>query len=280
MVGGRPVAESEFGRELPPSLKESSLPSLIKAETSRIVTHIFLERARLGDRALAQAIDTVVHEGATVITFDAATNEDLRAISRAALGKPIPPLLVGSAILGARVRGSLVLAGSLSSATRTQVEYAARQGAYHAMVNANLVQQAVTAKGNHSPFYQDLVTRLGRGQSVIVTTYGLQQPGDDAALKLIYRFLGKLTRDILEEPNLVSGLILTGGEMAFQILQVLEASGLRLESEVEPAIPFGRLIGGEFEGLPVITKAGSFGGEETLWHCLGFMKDQHPILRG
>ncbi len=292
MVGGRPVAESEFGRELPPSLKESSLPSLIKAETSRIVTHIFLERVRLGDRALAQAIDTVVHEGATVITFDAATNEDLRTISRAALGKPIPPLLVGSAgladrvaetlaaILGARVRGSLVLAGSLSSATRTQVEYAARQGAYHAMVNANLVQQAVTAKGNHSPFYQDLVTRLGRGQSVIVTTYGLQQPGDDAALKLIYRFLGKLTRDILEEPNLVSGLILTGGEMAFQILQVLEASGLRLESEVEPAIPFGRLIGGEFEGLPVITKAGSFGGEETLWHCLDFMKDQHPILRG
>ncbi|HEY8367691.1 MAG TPA: hypothetical protein VIM86_00065 [Thermodesulfobacteriota bacterium] len=49
---------------------------------------------------------------------------------------------------------------------------------------------------------------------------------------------------------------------------------------MEPAIPFGRLIGGEFEGLPIITKAGSFGAEDTLWHCLDFMKEQHPILRG
>jgi uncharacterized protein YgbK (DUF1537 family) len=292
LVGGRPVAESEFGRELPPSLRESSLPSLLKEETSRVVTHIFLERVRLGDRALAQAVDTVVHEGATVITFDAATNEDLRTIARASLAKPQPPLLVGSAgladrvaetfaaILGSRVRASLVLAGSLSSATRTQVDYAARQGAHHAMVDAKLVQQAVAARGNHSPFFQDLVSRLGKGQSVIVTTYGLREPDDDAALRSVYRFLGKLTKDILAEPNLVTGLVLTGGEMAFQILQALEAAGVRLEGEVEPAVPFGRLIGGEFEGLPVITKAGSFGAEDTLWHCLDFMREQHPIVRG
>lgn len=292
MVGGRPVAESEFARELPPSLKESSLPSLVKEESSRVVTHIFLERVRLGDRALAQAVDTVVHEGATVITFDAATNDDLRTIARAALAKPVPPLLVGSAgladrvaetfahILGQRVRPSLVFAGSVASATRSQVDYAARQGAYHAMVDARLVQQALTAKGNHSPFYQDLVGRLGKGQSVIVTTYGLRGPEDDAALKSVYRFLGKLAKDILAEPDLVAGLVLTGGEMAFQILQALDAAGVRLEGEVEPAIPFGLLIGGDFEGLPVITKAGSFGAEDTLWHCLDFMKEQHPILRG
>jgi uncharacterized protein YgbK (DUF1537 family) len=292
MVGGRPVAESEFARELPPSLKESSLPSLIKEETSRVVTHIFLERVRLGERALAQAVDTVVHEGATVITFDAATNDDLRAIARAALAKAAPPLLVGSAgladrvaeaysaILSSRVRASLVLAGSTASATRSQVDYAARQGAYHAMVDPRMVHQAVAAKGNHSPFYLDLVARLAKGQSVIVTTYGLQGPDDEGALKGVYRFLGKLTKDILTEPNLVAGIILTGGEMAFQIFQALDAAGLRLEGEVEAAIPFGRLIGGEFDGLPVITKAGSFGAEDTLWHCLDFMKEQHPVSRG
>jgi uncharacterized protein YgbK (DUF1537 family) len=292
LVGGRPVAESEFGRELPPSLRDSSLPSLIKEETSRVVTHIFVERVRLGDRALAQAVDTVVHEGATVITFDASTNEDLRTIARASLAKPAPPLLVGSAgladrvaetfsaILSSRTRASLVLAGSLSSATRHQVDYAARQGAHHAMVDARLVQQALAARGNHSPFYQDLIARLGKGQSVIVTTYGLREPEDEAALKSVYRFLGKLAKEILAEPSLVTGLVLTGGEMAFQILQALEASGVGLEGEVEPAIPFGRLIGGEFEGLPVITKAGSFGAEDTLWHCLDFMREQHPIVRG
>ncbi|HEY8370628.1 MAG TPA: four-carbon acid sugar kinase family protein, partial [Thermodesulfobacteriota bacterium] len=286
LVGGRPVAESEFGRELPPALKESSLPSLIKEETSRVVTHIFLERVRLGDRTLSQAIDTVVHEGATVITFDAATNDDLRTIARSALSKPTPPLLVGSAgladrvaetfahILGQRVRPSVVFAGSMASATRSQVDYATRQGAYHAMVDAKLVQQALQAKGNHSPFYQDVVGRLGKGQSVIVTTYGLREPEDDAAIKGVYRFLGKLAKEILAEPNLVAGLVLTGGEMAFQILQALDAAGVRLEGEVEPAIPFGRLIGGEFEGLPIITKAGSFGAEDTLWHCLDFMKEQ------
>lgn len=293
LIGGRPVAESEFARELPPALKDSSLPSLIKEETSRVVTHIFLERVRLGERALAQAIDTVVHEGATVITFDAATNEDLRTIARAALTRPKPPLLVGSAgladrvaealaaILGSRQRASLVLAGSPAWATRMQVEYAVRHGAHHAMVDAKLVQQALAAKTNHIPFYQDLVGRLAKGQHVIVTTYGLKPPEDEPALKQVYRFLGKLVRDILAaDPNLVAGLVLTGGEMTMQILQALEAAGLKLEGEVEPAVPFGHLIGGQFEGLPVIAKAGGSGAEETLWRCLDFLKDQHPLLRG
>jgi uncharacterized protein YgbK (DUF1537 family) len=292
MIAGRPVAESEFGRELPPSLKESSLPSLIKEETSRVVTHIFLERVRLGDRALAQAVDTVVHEGATVITFDASTNDDLRTIARAALAKTTPPLLVGSAgladrvaeafalLLSQRVRGALVIAGSMSSATKAQVDYATRQGAHHASVDARMVQQALQAKGNHSPFYQDLLGRLAKGQSVILTTYGLSAPEDEQALKSVYRFLGKMAKDLLTESHTIAGLVLTGGEMAFQILQALEASGVRLEGEVEPAIPFGYLIGGEFDGLPVITKAGSFGAEDTLWHCVGFMREQHPILRG
>jgi hypothetical protein len=44
----------------------------------------------------------------------------------------------------------------------------------------------------------------------------------------------------------------------------LAAEGIALAGEVEPGLAVGRLIGGPFAGLAVITKAGGFGDPETL----------------
>lgn len=62
----------------------------------------------------------------------------------------------------------------------------------------------------------------------------------------------------------IAGLFLTGGDTAFQVLRAISAWGMRLLAELEPGIPVGTLIGGLLPGLPVVTKAGAFGDEETL----------------
>lgn len=60
------------------------------------------------------------------------------------------------------------------------------------------------------------------------------------------------------------GLVLTGGDTALLVCRLLGAEGIRLEAEIEPGVPFGRLIGGLGAGLAVITKSGGFGKPETL----------------
>jgi len=57
----------------------------------------------------------------------------------------------------------------------------------------------------------------------------------------------------------LGGALLTGGEMAAAFLKTVRARGLRLEREILPGIPLGRVISGKAAGLRVVTKAGGFG---------------------
>jgi D-threonate/D-erythronate kinase len=66
----------------------------------------------------------------------------------------------------------------------------------------------------------------------------------------------------LSEEGLIDALVLTGGETAVGVGRRLGAVGIRLEGEVEPGIPVGTLIGPS--PYRVVTKAGAFGGPDTL----------------
>ncbi len=61
-----------------------------------------------------------------------------------------------------------------------------------------------------------------------------------------------------------SALVIAGGTTARLVCEGLGAHGVRLEGEFEPGIPFGHLVGGAWDGVPVVTKAGGFGTPDTL----------------
>ena len=67
---------------------------------------------------------------------------------------------------------------------------------------------------------------------------------------------------LLSEEGLFEGLVLTGGATAVGVARRLGASGIRLEGEVETGVPMGVLVGPR--PYPVVTKAGGFGGPDTL----------------
>ena len=59
-------------------------------------------------------------------------------------------------------------------------------------------------------------------------------------------------------------LFLSGGDTADAFLRVSGGEAIALEREVLPGLALGRWLGEVADGLPVITKAGAFGGEQTL----------------
>lgn len=67
------------------------------------------------------------------------------------------------------------------------------------------------------------------------------------------------------------GLFLTGGETAAQCLREHGASGVRLLGEPLPRVGYGRVRGGSLDGLPVLLKAGSFGGPSTITRALAWL---------
>ncbi len=62
----------------------------------------------------------------------------------------------------------------------------------------------------------------------------------------------------------ISGLILSGGDTARSVCQRLGAVGIDIRKELEAGIPYGLMVGGEYHGLAVVTKAGAFGNEGSL----------------
>jgi uncharacterized protein YgbK (DUF1537 family) len=81
---------------------------------------------------------------------------------------------------------------------------------------------------------------------------------------------------ILSEES-VQGVILSGGDTADLVCRALRATGIQLESEIVPGIPWGRLLGGVANGLAVATKAGGFGNEEALVTLTDFLAAQERL---
>ena len=59
-------------------------------------------------------------------------------------------------------------------------------------------------------------------------------------------------------------LVLSGGATARLVCDALGVSEIRLGREIAAGIPRGVIVGGMFDGLPVVTKSGGFGRPDAL----------------
>ncbi|WP_279237872.1 nucleotide-binding domain containing protein, partial [Brevibacillus borstelensis] len=68
--------------------------------------------------------------------------------------------------------------------------------------------------------------------------------------------------------RMLSGFVLTGGDIAYRTCLHLGVEALQIVSEVEEGIPLSVIIGGLADKLPVVTKAGAFGNRFSLVHAV------------
>jgi uncharacterized protein YgbK (DUF1537 family) len=86
-----------------------------------------------------------------------------------------------------------------------------------------------------------------------------QKQAAQSLLEGLGRFLAQALRQT--RPGL---LFLTGGDTADAALAAAGGKGIRIFGEIVTGVVQGTLIGGILDGVPVVTKAGAFGGEDTL----------------
>lgn len=267
-----PVAQSAAGRDPVTPVRESHLPSLLASQTQRPVLHWpRLPSPSAAAPATGSPAVPSILPPAGVIVVDALDDDDLAQIVQAALAAAKPLLLVGSAGLarplaaqmaqaahpagrancetwpadaavedvgqvawpvGAPLPGGaapvLVVCGSLHPAARAQV-------------------QAVRTQGGSA------VTLLTTPETPVMTA-----TPQAAALALAQQALASL------QAHAVAGIVATGGDTLESLLATLGAQGIDLERGLAPGVPLGRIAGGPWAGLPIVSKAGGFGAPDTL----------------
>ncbi len=270
-------------------------PSLV-ALLGETAAGVELDVARAGPAAMRLAVERRLAAGSRLLAVDADSAACLRAVveawwarhdlllagsagaARAARWalqqafrqhpwRPAPERAAGAAG-GAPTRAGrgtapefkgtvLVVAGSPAEATLQQIELLQRQ-ADAAVVAVGPGQQAQPPAG-------------GR-QVAVLRTRPPEGTGRDAGAhaEAVAETAAAWARRFRP-----AGLVLVGGATARHLCELLGVGTLRVTGELAPGVPAGRLVGGPWDSVPVVTKAGGFGGPRQLLDAVrSFNMDQ------
>lgn len=296
LVNGTPLLETEFASDPKTPILSSRIAELIALQSDIPVHDVSLDDVRRGQ--LSALLRAFAAEGECMVVVDAVEDRDLSLIAQAICEQATLPLLVGAAGLANALPVRmfmqekqelpvLVVAGSMSEATRRQVEKALCQARASVVdIDASRLISA-QAEQEIAAVVEQACALLGRQQHTILRT---SRSADDRQMidalcteagvsrqqlgEMLSQRLGTITLRIIEQAR-IGGLFLTGGDIATAVASALGAEGYRIQSEVAPCIPCGTFVNSEIDDLPVITKAGGFGSDSTLCDALYFIEEMY-----
>lgn len=296
LVNGTPLLETEFASDPKTPIISSRIAELVTLQSDIPVHEVSLDDVRQG--RLSARLVAFAAEGECMVVVDAVDDRDLSLIAHAVCEQAVLPLLVGAAGLANALPVRmfmqekqelpvLVVAGSMSEATRRQVDKALCQdrakvvdidvsrlaSAHFEQEIASVVEQACTllSRQHHTILR---TSRCAQDRQMIDTLCASVGMRRQALGERLSQRLGTITLHIIEQAR-IGGLFLTGGDIATAVASALGAEGYRIQREVAPCIPCGTFVNSEIDDLPVITKAGGFGSDSTLCDALYFIEEMY-----
>lgn len=272
-----PLLETEIATDPRNPLKTDNVKKIL-ASCVKNVRHISVEAVEKDDFVLS----------ASAYTFDASTEQHLYSIAQAGLKEHRRILWIGSAGLAKGLLRalhpmlpSLAIVGSVSSKTMDQIQFCKSQG-----INIlALPMQELYETHNVILIAEQAIKTLQSKKDVLITgaqnrkeyeqfkTFGDHKGiSPDSLAEFTKRTLSSIVPYILKRTS-ISGLFLTGGDTAIATIEALGAQGSQIEREILPGFVQGTLIGGDFAGTSIITKAGAFGTEKDIFDCLMKIKE-------
>jgi uncharacterized protein YgbK (DUF1537 family) len=300
-VGDVPLEQAAEGMDPFGKTGSSSVIELLRQRSGRRVGLVDLRAVDSGEAEIERRILALVSQGCTLVAFDAVSQQHLRRIEAVFVRSHPDALLVGSAGLASAVAGRIagedpgplhergrvadapfvLVSGSLNRATLAQLEPArSMPGMSTVLMDSDAVLRTrETREAEIHRVRGELRAAVERGKDVClswrVAPTGLSSeapPGEFARLSRgLNEYLHELMIGFFEEVA-VSGLVAVGGDTAHSVLTGLGAEGIVMELEVMPGVSMGTILGGEADSRFVTTKAGGFGGPDTLVRLIEYLR--------
>jgi D-threonate/D-erythronate kinase len=266
-------------------LEPIDLPSLLTSQGAQKLAYIAQPAEHGEPSTLMKQIQRAAANGAQIIVIDGATESHLDAIASAAFRIIPQPLLVGSAGLAcswstllleavrkgasrAEGQGSAsMLAGNVDTAGPVVFCIGSKNSITYQQTRQLSDTHGVNKFDSHRDDLSQARTAVADGCHLIISLEAASQNSPD---------LRRLLAAILETDN-VRGLLCCGGDTALLVCSSLGAEAIRLHCEILPGLPWGTLEGGSASGLPICTKAGGFGGVESLCRVADFLATRPPF---
>ncbi len=302
-VGGNPVASMEITRDV----QESHVCRLLKHQSRNPVGWIGLKDVASGAEELRKRVDEEGAKGTRILVFDAVSRQDLMNIADLAFRLERRPLLVGSAGLAKEVAQRLsssksahdllsqedsrlfkhifIVSGSASSVTHRQLKHLKGKNVQEFILPPLWLTTKTIPETEKKEFSNRVANALSKKHII------LRSPPEFLPANLtgspihleITKTLAAIALSALQESEVNPyelALILTGGETAMSLVRFLQAEGIAIEGELLEGIMRGYLVGGKWDHLTVVTKAGAFGEEDGLKNILEILERGNSKVGG
>jgi uncharacterized protein YgbK (DUF1537 family) len=302
VVDQKPLSLSEYSYCNSTQVENSFIPFLLKRQTDFPVGQIDLKDVAKGQKTILLKINELYQKGNKIIVIDSTREEHLKDIFASGLKFDGPVLFSGSAGLAnhfpninnknedlkIKIENNkgpvIVVAGSRNFIMEDQVNYLKNRLNFTELkidleqvfsnkdrILDNYAAECIKAiKGNH-----DLVIHtdaIYNEEKLINKKLMLKYNIGFRELEIkIKTFLGELTSKIIKN-SYVRNLILTGGDVALGVCKELGIYNMNILGELLPGIPLA-IANYKNYNLNIVTKAGGFGKEDTLYNLINKLKN-------
>ncbi|GAB4116637.1 MAG: four-carbon acid sugar kinase family protein [Candidatus Caldatribacteriota bacterium] len=310
IVDHKPLELSEYSLYNFKRIENSFIPLLLKTQTIFPVEQIDLKDVIKGQKTIFSKIEELYQKGNKIIVIDSTSEQHLADIFACGLKFKGTVLFSGSAGLANNFPNLynkekniqtkfkkndgpvIVVAGSRNSMVEKQINYLKNKSNLkelkidleHIFSNKEGILEEYTTKGtevvknnNDLVIYTD--ARYNEEKLInkkLMYKYNLEFRELEIKIK---SFFGELTRKIIENSN-IRHLILTGGDIALGVCKELKINNLNVIEELMPGVPL-TVANYKDYSLNIITKAGGFGKEDTLYNLINKLKfiENEKIVR-
>lgn len=298
LVEGIPLEETDVARDPVHPMKESHVPSLVTQQSENAVGEIGLKDILDSADHLKEKMLSLFRAGKRIIVCDATTNEQIEntaeAMSRiedvTIISVDPGPLTASYAktIINKRIpqKKILVSVGSATKMTGQQLHYLIdKTGALPIYVKPEMLASYTDTWDKEVERASRKALEATEQEIVILTTHhpghsliNLAQMAErentnqEALAKRITDGLAKISRQVLERDDMIAGCFSSGGDVTASLCSVTRASGIELIDEVLPLAAYGKLIGGHFDGISIVTKGGMVGDKKAIYECVKFLQ--------
>ncbi|KJS87621.1 MAG: hypothetical protein JM58_03680 [Peptococcaceae bacterium BICA1-8] len=298
LVDGQLLHHTPMAKDPASPIKEGYLPNLLQKQTNLPVEHIDLQLIEKGPLEVEKYITEKIEKNGQCL-FIADAIEESHLDTLALLSKENLPrhIFTGSAGLSAAILRQkkndtkenllpvLTVIGSVHPNSNLQVdEMIKKLGIKEIYIPwQNLINYTASSLNDLTV---EAINKLNSGEDLVIRTSRTVNDVDLAksegnklglsSLEIantISQGLQKVMADILGKVR-ISGLMVTGGATALQLLEATNAEGIEVEEEIEPGVPIGKIVGGILDGLSIITKAGGFGSRNVFCNGTDILKQK------
>ncbi|QED47049.1 four-carbon acid sugar kinase family protein [Cytobacillus dafuensis] len=298
LLNGTPVQETEVAKDPISPLKQSFVPKIIEMQSTRKAALIEIETVLQSEEEVKSAILVHINEGYQIIVIDAITQEqiDRIALSMASLPfsfVPVDPGPLSVSYVKRKLRSTMkepkiVLSiGSCTSLSANQIKNCIKA------FNIKPVYVSPFELANNNESREDEINRaikLGIERSkeeniILITTLfpgqemldlkaliSDQHLSEESVAKLITNSLAEITLQVIQNSHsAINGCFSSGGDVTSSLCECAQTTCIELHDEVVPLAAYGKLIGGNLDGMHIVTKGGMVGNEKTIIECVNFL---------